>query len=659
MSSPATSDPLASARDAFERHAWQQAYDLLRESDATSPLGAEELEMLGLAAWWCGTIDECIAARERAYAAHIEAGEPARAAFMAMMLARDHSNKTAAVVAQSWARRAERLLADQQESPAHAYLELWRFRQAEANGAIGEALEHATRVADIGTRLGDPDVQALGLVHQGIAEVGRGNVEAGFALIDEATVAAVGGELSPFVTGVVYCTTIATCSEVGDFRRAGEWTEAARRWCERQSISGFPGICRVHRAEIMRLRGWWAEAERDAVQACTELKAHGIPALAMEGFNEIGTIRMRMGDFKEAEDGFRQAHELGSDAMPGLALLRLYQGQPDAASSLVRRALDERKDARQRARVLPAAVEIELARGDLDGAAAAAAELQTVAEEYGTDAFLAAAASARAEVELARGETDAAVQSARHAWRQWQQLEAPYEAAMSRLTAGRALREAGDEDSAQLELGAARASLEKLGARADLARLGDLFDRKEARPTGPRVGRTFVFTDIERSTNLVEAIGDEAWENLVGWHDRTLRDLFAAHGGEEVSHAGDGFFVAFESPQQAVECAVTIQRSLDEHRLSHGFAPQVRIGVHAAEATQRAGDYGGMGVHEAARIGAEARGGEIVASLETVESAGAEWETSDPREVSLKGIATPAKVVTVAWKQGLGPLRSP
>jgi class 3 adenylate cyclase len=162
-----------------------------------------------------------------------------------------------------------------------------------------------------------------------------------------------------------------------------------------------------------------------------------------------------------------------------------------------------------------------------------------------------------------------------------------------------------------------------------------------------RVAKTFMFTDIVGSTNLLEAIGDEAWGSLIAWHDTALREVFAAHQGEEVDHAGDGFFVAFDSPDLATAAAIAIQRRLAEHRQKAGFAPQVRIGIHAADARQAGGDYHGKGVHEAARIGALAGGGEIVASASTV---GESVRTTDRRSATLKGIAEPVDVVTVEWR---------
>jgi class 3 adenylate cyclase len=167
------------------------------------------------------------------------------------------------------------------------------------------------------------------------------------------------------------------------------------------------------------------------------------------------------------------------------------------------------------------------------------------------------------------------------------------------------------------------------------------------RGAGRRVMKTFMFTDIVKSTNLVEALGDEAWEALIRWHDETLRGLFATHKGEEVAATGDGFFVGFDSPEAAVACAVAIQRRLSEHRRQHGFAPPVRIGLHASGATQVGANFKGLGVHEASRIAGLADGGEVFASKETV--AGSHYSASEPRRVTLKGISEPIDIVTIDW----------
>ena len=643
-------DPVEAAREALDRHAWQDAYDRFREADAVAPLSPKDLEDYGQAAWWHGNIEDTISARERAYRTYLDDGNENRAAYMALVLARDHWNKLERSIATGWVSRAERLLEGKPESVEHGYLALTQADRARTEGDIDRAVDLAGRAVDIGARFGDRDLQARALTNQGLALVAKGEGKAGMALVDEATVAAVSGELSPLATGIVYCNTIGACSEVADYRRAGEWTDAAERWCKRQSINGFPGVCRVHRAEIIRLRGNWLEAEQEAQQACTELANHGIPGLAADGFYEVGEIRLRMGDRKAAAEAFTQAHELGRDPQPGLALLRLEEGKTDAAVTGIKRAVEDEADRSQRARLLPSAVTISLAGGEVEWARGAAEELEQIAQGFDSTALRAAASTARAQVQLAEANVDEAMKSARRGWTLWQEVEAPYEAAQARLLLGQAYRSAGDEDNAALEIGAARSTFERLGAVPDAHRAAELITAGEGDGRGERVTRTFVFTDIVKSTALVEAMGDDAWEDMLRWHDETLRSVFAANRGEVVSSTGDGFFVAFEDTRAALQAAVAVQRALSEHRRTHGFAPQVRIGVHAAEATRRGMDFGGKGVHEAARIGALAEGGEIMATVETVEAAGPGWDVSEAREVALKGLSAPAKVVSVSWR---------
>jgi class 3 adenylate cyclase len=205
----------------------------------------------------------------------------------------------------------------------------------------------------------------------------------------------------------------------------------------------------------------------------------------------------------------------------------------------------------------------------------------------------------------------------------------------------------GDQDAAELELTAARASFERIGAERAARRVAALLARTGTAP--PTAIRTFMFTDIVDSTRLVEMLGDEQWESLLAWHDRTLRRCFEARAGEEVKHEGDGFFVAFAEPESALQCACSIQRSLRDHRRDHGFAPRVRIGIHATEATDRGGDYGGRGVHMTARIAAAAGAGEIIASRETLEAASNSFRAQDERPLELNGVAEPVTVATVDW----------
>ncbi|HJV03627.1 MAG TPA: hypothetical protein VJ868_00035, partial [Actinomycetota bacterium] len=302
MSSTTAEDSIRAAREALARHAWGEAFDLLSEADRSQSLGPEELELLGEAAWWAGHPDEMIRSRERAYSAYLEAGNPTRAAGVALNLVIDYYHRLENAVSQGWLTRAARLLEDQPESAEHGRLERIRAVMAhESGGDRDRALEHARAALDVATRHGDRDLQAMALMDQGRILAAMGRKDEGQPLMDEAMVAAVSGEVGPFATGVVYCNMIGSCERLADFRRAGEWTEAAKRWCDRQSINGFPGVCRVHRAEIMRLRGAWVEAEEEARRACDELSTYSMLDLAGEGFYEIGEIRLRMGDLGGAE----------------------------------------------------------------------------------------------------------------------------------------------------------------------------------------------------------------------------------------------------------------------------------------------------------------------------------------------------------------------
>ena len=645
-----TDKPLQEARDAFDRHAWQEAFDLLAAADASGSLAPEDLERLGEAAWWTGRMDGCIQARERAYAAHVEAGNGRRAARVALSLARDYRGKLAPAVAMGWLNRAQRLLAEEPECPEHGHLSWIHTNVAVSTGDLDGAFEHATRTLEIGNRFGDRDLQAMGLFDQGNVLVAKGEVTEGMALLDEAMVAAVSGELGPLVTGTIYCAMISTCERLADYRRAVEWTDAAQRWCGRQSIAGFPGVCRVHRAHIMCLRGAWAEAEQDARRACDELE-HFSPALAANAFYELGEIKLRMGDMAAAEDAFCQAHELGREPQPGLSMVRLAEGKLDAAATMINRALaDESWDRLARARLLPAQVEIAVAANDLETARSAADDLEAIAEAYGTLALQASAACARGALQLAQGDTKAACESLRSGWRFWQEVDAPYDVARARVLLAAAYRDEGDAEAATLELRAAVSTFERLGAVLDSRRAAELLGDGASHKATPRAVKTFMFTDIVKSANLVEAIGDEAWEDLLHWHDQTLRSLFGEHEGEEVKHAGDGFFVAFPDAAKAVECAAAIQRTLVDHRREHGFAVQVRIGLHSAEATRRGRDYSGKGVHEAARIAAIAVGGEILSSQATLAGDAVSYSLSEPRLVSLKGISEPVSVVAIEWR---------
>ena len=466
------------------------------------------------------------------------------------------------------------------------------------------------------------------------------------ALLDEATASAMCGDLRAHSAGIVYCITISSCRDLGDYRRAAEWTEAANKWCDRLDLTGFPGACRVHRAEVMRLRGDWPAAEAQAVAACEEL--HDFDRnITASGHYEIGEIRRQRGDFEGAEEAYRTSDGLGRDPQPGLALLRLAEGKIDAAVAGITRTLAEVKDPLVRLRRLPAQVEIASAAGDLKTARTAASELERVVDSYKIGdrraaAFDATVHYASGQIELAEKDWNGAAQSLQRARDEWKGVGAPYETARARMLLGIAYRRLGDEHGGTSELEGALAVFERLGARPDAERAKELLGRAEAR-------RTFLFTDIVDSTRLLETLGDDKWRRLLARHDELVRERILEAGGEVVKKTGDGFFASFESPRAAIEAAIAIQRAL----AAEIVAPDVRIGAHAGGAFRTgpdSADYGGQGVHVAARIGAAAQGAEILVSRETLDGAATTFRLSAPRAETLKGFEQPVEVVSVDWR---------
>jgi class 3 adenylate cyclase len=637
-------DSLEAARAAVTRQAWRAGYDAYSSVDP-SGLGPDDYERFGDAAWWSGKLDDAIKNRERAYAGFSAAGDKLSAARVALTLSWDHEGRGAYAVSQGWFATAGRLLEGLPESGEHGRMHVTEAMGALMSGDLAAAADGFDRSYELGTRIGDRDIQMVALSGKAMALVMTGDVEAGLALHDEASAAAVCGELKPFTTGLVYCITISSCQNVGDFRRAAEWTEAANRWCDQADVSGFPGTCRLHRAEIMRLRGDWPAAERQAEAACEELRDFDRQITA-GGYYEIGEIRRRRGDLAGAEAAYALANEWGRNPQPGLSLLRLAEGKVDSALAGVTHVLTEVEAPLMRLRTLPALVEIAIAAGDLTRARAAANEIESVVDSYKigerrTPAFDAAAHVASGRIRLAEKDWEGAIRCLRRARDEWQRVGAPYETAQARMLLGTAIRRSGDEHGATVELEGALAAFERLGARIDEERVKELLGRLQTR-------RTFLFTDIVDSTKLLETLGDAKWRKLLSRHDELVRERIVESGGEVVKKTGDGFFASFENPKAALEAAIGIQRALGDEIV----APDVRIGAHTGEAFRTgadSADYGGQGVHLAARIGAAAAAGEILVSRETVDGVGG-FRLSEPRAETLKGFGQPVELVSVDWR---------
>jgi DNA-binding CsgD family transcriptional regulator len=483
---------LERGREAHDREAWTEAYEALTAADALAPLGAEDVERLSTAAYMIGREGDYFDLLARAHRAYLEAGRELDALRCALWVGITLASHGDMGRAGGWLGRAKRLL-DRQETECveRGYMLLPAIFQHEAAGDLEGAAATAGEAVAIAERFGDSDLFALAAHAQGHMLVQDANPQEGLPLLDEAMVAVSTGEVSPIVSGIVYCGVILACRDAHEIRRAQEWTAALTRWCERQpDLVAFTGRCLVHRAEILQLRGDWADALAEAQRAeerCQQAENH---AAAGEACYRQGEIHRVRGDFEAAENAYREASRHGREPQPGLALLRLAQGRTDAAEAAIRRVLDETAAAGLRARVLPAYVEIMLAAGDLEAAAGACRELEAIAEGQDVAAIGAMAEEARGRMAVAREDHREALTSLRRAAQTWQELDARYDAARARSLVALACRELGDEDTATLELEGARAVFEELEAAPDLARVDELALRAPA-------GNPYGLTDRE------------------------------------------------------------------------------------------------------------------------------------------------------------------
>jgi tetratricopeptide (TPR) repeat protein len=521
MSGDADLDLVERAQSAVARGGWQPAFDLLMEADAAGLLAPTELPMLGEVAYAAGHLDVTIEAWERAHAACAEAGDQVAAAGAAARVAMHLLFDTALMApVRGWLARAELLLEGRGETPAHAWLAVVRTYERMLTGDLAAARHWARQAVEVGSTT-DPAACAIGRVAEARLLILDGDVQHGLALLERAGVATVSGELDPLSTGVVYCELVCALQGLTQYDVAEQWTEAMERWCDTNAIGSLHGRCRVHRAEILRLRGSCHEAESQALLACEEL----LPYLRRElgwPLSELGRIRLHKGDIAGAEEALLAAHRAGWDPQPGLALVRLAQGDAATAAASIRDALErplpmpskERppNTALQRAPLLEAQVEIEIAAGDIGWARSAADELERVAARFETTALMASAALARGRVRLADGDAAGAERSLSEAVRLWNEVGAPYEAAIARRGLAEAYTAGGSEHRAVLERHAARTILEGIAAAPSAA------------PPAPVEHHDPLDDQPVASPNIFRREGDY-WSVIFDGHTTHVRDL--------------------------------------------------------------------------------------------------------------------------------------
>ena len=462
---------LLRGRACYDRSEWNDAFTALKVADEQGPLGAADLHRL---AWSAGLIardEQMLETQERVYHAWLEEGEPLAAARAAFWLGFRLMVRGESGSGSGWLSRAQRLVElHAQDCVERGYLLLPAAQRHLNAREFVKAHDCALQAAQIGERFGESDLIAFARNLQGRAMFSDGQIERGLALMDEVMVAATAGELSPVVTGLVYCTAIASCQRVFALDRVREWTAALASWCDAYPQLGmFTGHCLVHRAEVLELSGSWSEAvaeARRAVERCVRNVEREAAGRAHYQQAEIHRLR---GEFSLAAAAYREASRAGFEPQPGLALLRLAEGDRDAAAAASRRAIGATSDRLARTRFLPAHVEIMLAVGDLDEARAASLELRETAATINADVLEAIAAHARGSVHLAEGDPHAVLEPARRAFRIWQRLGAPYLAARVRILAARACIALRDAEGARLELQCANEVFEQLGAAPDIA----------------------------------------------------------------------------------------------------------------------------------------------------------------------------------------------
>ena len=479
---------LSEGRAFCEQRTWEDAHRSLAEADASEDLAAEDLERYFTAAYMLQREEEALGILERAHRAYVDEGKLLHAARSACWLGLHLAFAGQTGPASGWFAKAGRL-AEQRSEPCveHGYLLLPRIHMLQGAGEQEAAIETAAEAASLGERFGDLELLVCARHLQGRCAVASGRVGEGLSLLDEAMVHVLSDRLSPVVTGLIYCSVIEGCQQVFALSRAREWTVALQKWCAGQpGIVAFTGKCLVHRAEVLQVGGDWSAALNEARRAAERLetgKSRRPPGLAR--YQEAEILRLQ-GEGRRAEDAYKEAGKAGVDPQPGLALLRLAQGNSEAAVAAIRRATASSNAPIARLRLLPALIEILVAAAEIDDARAAHRELEQLGKRFDTPALTAVSLYTRALLELAEGDARAASRSAYESASSWQSVGAPYGEARAQVVCALACKALGDEDGFDVALDAAQATFERLGAQGDLSRLLALRGREQSHGLTPR-----------------------------------------------------------------------------------------------------------------------------------------------------------------------------
>ena len=519
---------LARARNAFERKAWTEACALFEVAEGENALAPDDLERFATAAYLTEHDELSETLQERAHHALLERGDLEGGARSAFWLAFGLQQRGAHAPAAGWLARAERIL-DQAEhdSVVRGYLLIASAIRHTIRGDAAAGHDAFTRAAEIATRFADRDLAALACHGRGRALIYLGRLSDGAALLDEAMAAVLAGDVSPVLTGDIYCSVLEACQETFDLRRAYEWTMSLARWCASQpDLVRYRGECLLYRAEIMQLRGQWSAAAQDARLACDALTSR--PA-AGAAFYRLGEIHRMRGEFTDAEAAYTRANEGGRRPQPGLSLLRLAQGHIESAAASIRGVLADVRSRPSRARALAAAVEILIAARDTSGARSAATELGEIARASGASLLSAASAHAMGAVLLAEGDAEAASVALRQAWEMWRDLEMPYEEAHTCLLIAAICERRADADGRRLELDRAQQLFDRLQTESGGVRMAAAPEHAARRAAGTLSERELQVLQLLAAGNTNREIGEALFisERTVARHVSNIFDKLA------------------------------------------------------------------------------------------------------------------------------------
>lgn len=458
-----TSPALERARSAFAANDWDSAIEAFRNADREHALGGADLERLARAAQWIGNAADSIGPLERAIAAYLSQGDRRGAARAALLLSAVQFERLEIPVAKGWLKRAQSLVSENEPCRELGLMHYTAARLALLDGALEASLAHAEHVQSLGVSLADPDLEALGLAYRGHALLSLSEIERGVDALDEAAAAALAGNLTSWVASLVYCSVIWACRNRGDWDRAASWTDQFTRWCERSGLTAFPGTCRLHRAEVLSVRGEIGEAEKE-IEESTELLSVWAPWAEGDAYRVLGDLRLAQGELDAAEAAYRKAHALGWDPQPGHSMLQMAQGRPAEAVRSLERALVDRNwaNSERRGLLLADLMIAAAAAGELERSRSALAELQEHPELWSGTSVEAVMLHGRAELALREGRSGEAIDVLRAAVKIWRTTGSAFQAATMQLRLAEALLAAGEASAAELELSAVEAAFEKM-----------------------------------------------------------------------------------------------------------------------------------------------------------------------------------------------------